>query len=456
MPAVNLESGRIAILGVGREGQAAREYLRSQYPDIELSLLAEAEPDRALSAALSDHDQLHIGPLSRAGLEQFDILVRSPGVSPYRKCIQNARAAGVRITTPSNLWFAGHENEQTICITGTKGKSTTSALLAHILRSLGCRVRLAGNIGLPLLACDDRGVDWWIIELSSYQLADLEARPDISVILNLSPEHLDWHGSEQAYIEDKLRLAELAGDRPLVLNAGDTLLTELFAERESVSWFNSAGGIRAGQGGLFDADSPLPVVPPEGLPGAHNLSNTAAALTVLRIIGADISTAGQSISSFRSLPHRLQTLGERAGIRYVNDSISSTPVATVAALETLGGQVTLLLGGLDRGLDWTPYLGRIKARLPVSIIGIPDNGPRVIREMRQAGISPPNGLHESKNLPDAVELAQELTPQGGLVLLSPGAPSFPQFRDFSDRGRQFTELCGFIHDPVEPFQADKK
>jgi UDP-N-acetylmuramoylalanine--D-glutamate ligase len=456
MSATDFESGRIAILGIGREGQAAREYLRSQYPDIDLSLLAEAEPDRALSAVLSDHDQLYIGPLSQAGLEKFDILVRSPGVSPYRKCIQNARAAGVRLTTPSNLWFAGHENEQTVCITGTKGKSTTSALLAHILQSLGYRVRLAGNIGLPLLACDDRDVDWWIIELSSYQLADLEARPGISVILNLSPEHLDWHGSEQAYLDDKLRLAELAGDRPLVLNAGDSLLAELFASRGNVSWFNSVDGIRAGQGGLFDAGSPLAVVPPEGLPGAHNLSNTAAALTVLRIIDEDITAAGQSISSFRSLPHRLQMLGEKAGIRYVNDSISSTPVATVAALEALGGQVTLLLGGLDRGLDWTPYMGRIKARLPASIIGIPDNGPRVIGEMRQAGITPPNGLHESENLVDAVELAKELTPQGGLVLLSPGAPSFPQFRDFSDRGRQFTELCDFIPEQTEPFQTGKK
>ena len=152
--------------------------------------------------------------MSEAGLENFDILVRSPGISPYRKSMQRARAAGANLTSPSNLWFAAHPDQNTICVTGTKGKSTTSALLAHMLESCGFRVRLAGNIGLPLLACDDRDVDWWVIELSSYQLADLEADPDVSVILNLSSEHLDWHGNEQTYRQDKLRLAALAGAGP--------------------------------------------------------------------------------------------------------------------------------------------------------------------------------------------------------------------------------------------------
>jgi UDP-N-acetylmuramoylalanine--D-glutamate ligase len=276
-------------------------------------------------------------------------------------------------------------------------------------------------------------------------LADLEADPVISVILNLSSDHLDWHGSEQTYRDDKLRLATLAGRRPLIANAADTVLSEALSGYSDTVWFNSNSGFRVEQDKLFDGETQLPALLPEGLPGAHNLSNIAAALTVLRAVGAKLSIGVQSIASFPCLPHRLQTIGERAGVRFVSDSISSAPVATMAALEAFSGQiVTLLVGGLDRGLDWTPYMDKIRGNLPNAVIGIPDNGSRIIREMQRANISPQSGLHEAQDLAEAVKLAQELTPPGGIVLLSPGAPSFPRFDDYCDRGRQFCALCGFV------------
>jgi UDP-N-acetylmuramoylalanine--D-glutamate ligase len=445
-------SGRVAILGIGREGQAAWRFLRTLYPDMQISLLAESAPDPGFMEQLSVNDRVIIGPLSEAGLEGFDTLVRSPGISPYRDSLQRARNTGAGITSPSNLWFASHPDQKTICITGTKGKSTTAAMLAHMLQACGYRVRLAGNIGLPLLSCDDREVDWWVVELSSYQLTDLEASPTIPVILNLSPEHLDWHRGEQNYREDKLRLARLSGRQSLVANASDPVLAESLSGYRNSIWFNTPGGFRVEGGRLFDGKTPLQPDVPEGLPGVHNLSNIAAALTVLRVIGADLAEGMRSIASFRSLPHRLQTVGERAGVRFINDSISSTPVATVAALEAFAGQkITLLVGGLDRGLDWTPYFSRIKVLLPDAIIGIPDNGPRIIREMRGAGIRPENGIHEVADLEAAVRLAGKLALPGGLVLLSPGAPSFPRYNDYRDRGRQFTLLSGFEFSEWEPF-----
>jgi UDP-N-acetylmuramoylalanine--D-glutamate ligase len=443
--APEFETSRVAILGIGREGQAAWRYLRTLHPSMQLTLVAEAAPEKDFVAQLTENDHLQTGPLAEAGLDEFDILIRSPGISVYRNSIQRAHEAGVSITTPSNLWFAAHSDQNTICVTGTKGKSTTSALLAHMLESCGYRVRLAGNIGLPLLACDDRGVDWWVIELSSYQLADLEGDPAISVLLNLSEEHLDWHGSEQNYRDDKLRLVKLTGPRPLIANASDPLLRAALSGRSNTLWFNSLSGFRVERGSLFDGETELSAHPPQGLPGAHNLSNAAAALTVLRTIGADISTGIGSIASFRCLPHRLQCLGERFGIRYIDDSISSTPVATAAALEAFSGQkVTLLVGGLERGLDWTPYMREIRVRLPSAIIGIPDNGLRIIREMKRAEVNPENGLHSTPDLAEAVALAQKLTPPGGVVLLSPGAPSFPRFSDYRERGRRFSDLCGFV------------
>jgi UDP-N-acetylmuramoylalanine--D-glutamate ligase len=447
---LDFERNRVAVLGTGREGRAVRDFLRARYPAIELALLAEQAPEEDFVAGLCDRDRLHVGPLSEAGLNGYDILVRSPGISPYRKCLRDAVASGAAVTTPSNLWFEAHRGEQTICITGTKGKSTTSALLAHLLEASGYATRLAGNIGQPLLSCDDRGVDWWVIELSSYQLADLEARPTVAVILNLSPEHLDWHGNLAAYRADKLRLAELSAGRPLIVNAADAQLRAEFLDRANTAWFNSADGFRVKNGELFDGDRPFPVQLPVELPGEHNLSNLAAALTVLREIGADLSVASAALPAFRGLPHRLEVIGEMDSVRYVDDSISSTPVATLAALEAYRGQsVSLLLGGLDRGLDWAPHIERMRSILPHAIVGIPDSGERLIDLLGQAGVSPPGGLHSAASMEEGVTRAKKLTPPGGVVLLSPGAPSFPRFRDYRERGRRFADACGIERPGLE-------
>jgi UDP-N-acetylmuramoylalanine--D-glutamate ligase len=448
----DLRGARVAILGTGREGRAAWRYLRAADPGIPLTLVDERPPAAEFLSRLTEHDRIHSGPLSGAGLEDFDVLVRSPGISPYRDCLRRAIDAGVVVTSPSNLWFAAHPGERTICVTGTKGKSTTAALLAQALSACGQAVRLAGNIGRPLLDCDDHGVDWWVIELSSYQLADLEARPDVAVLLNLTPEHLDWHGGEAAYRRDKLRLAELAAGRPIVANALDPVLREALAEVGGIVWFNNPAGLRTEQGNLFDGPDLLEIRVPDDLPGRHNLSNIAAALTAVRVAGSDLQVAIRGIEAFRPLPHRLQTCGVRAGVRCVNDSISSTPMATAAALESFAGQqVTLIVGGLDRGIDWKPYMRVFLRYPPLAVIGMPASGPRILATLAGEGLRPVQGFHDTADLAEAVELALRSTPPNAVVLLSPGAPSFPQFRDYRERGRRFAELCGFQLAEVEPF-----
>ncbi len=445
MKRADLIDRKVGILGLGREGQAAREYLRSVVPELGLTLICESQPDRAIAAQLGEKDRLITGPLSAARLEQFDLLIRSPGISPYRSSLQAARNAGVEITTPSNLWFSTHPDEKTICISGTKGKSTTSALIAHVLRCCGYRVRLAGNIGQPLLSCNDQDVDWWVIELSSFQLTDLNAKPSMAVMLNLSEDHLDWHGSEQVYRRDKLRLLELAAGSSLIVNAADPVLVDALSARTDISWFNSAAGIHVEGSLILDGEELLPLSVPAELPGAHNLANIAAALSVVRMIGADVLKAVRGIDSFQSLPHRLQLVGERDGVRFINDSIASSPVATAAALKAMSGHpVTLIVGGLDRGLDWTPYMKAFESSMPQAVIAIPDNGPRIIEALKKANLQAEHGFHVAVTLAKAVELAGEITASGGVVLLSPGAPSFGQFVDYRDRGRQFARLCGFV------------
>ncbi|HKX57136.1 MAG TPA: UDP-N-acetylmuramoyl-L-alanine--D-glutamate ligase, partial [Xanthomonadales bacterium] len=389
-----LRGKRIAILGAGREGQATYHWLKHQLGDCNLPVFAETPAEAEFVQSLLVGDSIQIGKLSEAPLEDFEVLLRSPGISPYRPELQRVQAAGAQITSPSSLWFASHPDAKTICVTGTKGKSTTSALTAHMLRACGQRVQLAGNIGMPLLACDDADVDWWVIELSSYQLSDLQARPTIGVLLNFSPEHLDWHGGLAGYRRDKLRLAGLTASGGLVINAADSVLSAEFSSLDSVSWFNSPQGIRTEDREFRDGESRLEVCMPDHMPGKHNRSNVAAALTAVRKAGFELAPAIASLSSYESLPHRLQVLGERQGVTWINDSIASTPVATSAALESLAGKsVVLLVGGLDRGLDWSIYLRDFHAHTPKALIAMPDNGPAVIKTLKQLGIVCRAGEH---------------------------------------------------------------
>ena len=447
----DLENLRVAILGMGREGQAVWRRLRTRFPDKPLSIFTESDLDEQFAPELTEgRDHHFLGPLSKAPLGQFDVLVRSAGISPYRYEMQQLKASGVQFTTASNLWFAENPQARTICISGTMGKSTTAALTAHMLSCAGLKACLAGNIGKPMLACDDTDVDWWVLELSSYQIADLVAEPGLALLLNLSAEHLDWHGSFEHYTRDKLRLAELAGNDRIVANFADPLLRGKLAGRTGVSWFNHERSWWAGYGEV-DGHDGTRVRAPDSFSGQHNMHNLAAVLTVLDKLDIEIPDVEQALASFKGLPHRLQFIGEKEGVRYVNDSISTTPVSVTAALETIGHEdVVLLLGGMDRGLEWDTFAAGVAAYMPHAIITLPDNGAKIFASLERAGAHPGGGLHQAANLADAVTLARTLVPEGGCILLSPGAPSFPHFRDFVDRGNQFIELSGIEKDTWSP------
>ena len=440
----DLASDSVAILGLGREGQAVWRQIRSRFPDKAISLFAEsAALDGFVETLDPVLDQCHIGPLDVERLKQFDLLIRSAGISPYRAELQQLRSLGVRFTTANTLWFAENPDAKTICISGTKGKSTTAALTAHLLNCAGVNARLAGNIGRPMLDCESTAVDWWVIELSSYQISDLEAAPDVSMILNLSDEHIDWHGGAERYRADKLRLAELAGRGRLIANFSDSMLTESLKGRGDVIWFNSTGGWQAGDGEVVFGAGARVVAAPASLPGEHNMQNLAAALTVIDELGLEISDLDQALASFTGLPHRLQIIGVQGDVSYVDDSISTTPVSVAAALKTIGTEaVVLLLGGMDRGLDWSDFTDGLASQPPLAIITMPDNGPKILASLRESGVKPAGGLHAVGDLPQAVKLAQTLVPGNGTILLSPGAPSFPHFRDFEDRGHQFARCAG--------------
>ena len=435
------EGRRVGILGAGREGRAVWRYIQNRLPGQRVTVFSESPVDAELSTELSElGHELSVGPLDASRLASFDILVRSPGISPYREELIGLGSA--RMTTASSIWFTENPSARTICITGTKGKSTTTALTTHLLCAAGCNAVSAGNIGQPMLELDSAGVDWWVTELSSYQICDLDAQPTIGAILNLAEEHLDWHGGRDAYRRDKMRLASLASSGRLVANWADDDLREALSGHGDVSWFNRAGGWSV------DGDAVTRSGGDESyhlarLPGGHNLANLAAALTLAELAHALPVDVQASLDGFQGLPHRLFTIGEVEGLRFVDDSLSTTPQAVLAALEAHAGlPVTLLVGGLDRGLDWFDASHRIQALNPYSVIALPDNGPHILEMLARARLDAQGGMHAVRGMDEAVAKAREITPRGGVVLLSPGAPSFPHFRDYRERGQAFARAAG--------------
>jgi UDP-N-acetylmuramoylalanine--D-glutamate ligase len=453
-----LEGRRVALWGWGREGRAAHHAVRSRLPSLPLTLFCN-EAEAAEATALGDHQLSVETHATGERLSAFDIVIKSPGISPYAPVARSATEAGTRFVGGTSLWFAEHAQADgivahSICVTGTKGKSTTTSLLAHLLRAAGHRTALAGNIGLPLLEVlePQPAPDYWAIELSSYQTGDVvasDARPDIAIVLNLFPEHLDWHGSEARYIEDKLKLVTGAHPRVAVLNAADPRLAALSLPRSDVHWFNHADGWHLREDALYRGDAFVMDTRPLPLPGRHNRSNLCAVLTALEAAGIEALPLAAHASSFRPLPNRLQTMGTRAGITWVNDSISTTPHATLAALECFAGRrIALLVGGHDRGVDWSDFAAHMRVQAPHAIITMGANGPRIHALLAAVAAEGGFSLAGVETLPEAVAAARAALDGDGVVLLSPGAPSFGQYRDYVARGRHFAELAGFDPDGV--------
>jgi len=303
-------------------------------------------------------------------------------------------------------------------------------------------------------------------------------RPDIAILTNLFPEHLDWHGSEVRYLADKLALLHDAKPRIAILNAHDPHLSALQLPGSRIILFGHETGWHLRGEWLYRADTPILDTTSLPLPGLHNHQNLCAVLAAIDALKKNPSPFGRGegvreprkpvnptqqtqcwgrhhttdaailtnhLKTFTPLPHRLQSLGSRDGITWINDSISTTPHATLAALEVYKGQpIALLLGGHDRGLDWTHFAHAIQSHPPHTIILLGQTAPRLHSLLAPLAASNLFHLHTASNLSQAVTLARNALQQdGGIAILSPGAPSFDTHRDYTDRGQQFAELAGF-------------
>jgi len=467
-----LKDSSVLILGLGREGQSTWRFLRALFPDKILGAadrlpLAELPREAADLLRGDSRARLHLGPEYLAGLSQYDVIVKSPGIPATLPAYARAVAEGRRITSQTDLFFSNCPGT-IIGVTGTKGKSTTASLIHAILKQAGRKAFmvgdtgarpldlrkafLVGNIGVPALdllsQADQESL--FVYELSSHQLEGLRQSPHIAVLLNIVPEHLDYYESFAQYVAAKENIARYQGKRDWLVYDADHALPREIAWRSpgqrlacSLEALSVPGCAAVGDsivyalGEEWQGKIAVREVP---LPGRFNLLNVAAAVGVGRLLGVEPGEIVEAVRRFQPLEHRLERVGTYGGITFYNDAIATVPEATIAALDTLGEDVeTILLGGADRKLDFSLLAERLLRSNIRTAILFPPTGSRIWRAI--CALEPAAEARFTRffveSMEEAVALAKEHTTQGKICLHSPASPSFGLFRDYRDRGEQF-------------------
>lgn len=412
MHLADLSGKLVIILGFGREGRAMYDVLKLSGKTSRIIVTDEQKIDVPEYHELAD---------AIAAVTAETIVIKSPGIPWHRAYVEEMQNAGAHFTSSTNLFMTERKGRGMIIgVTGTKGKSTTSSLLAHVLKEAGRRVVLAGNIGEPSIAHLNEPDDTiFVLEMSSYQLADLTVAPDIAMIINLYEEHMDWHGDVASYHTAKMRIADLqTANDVFVYNEKFPKLVELSKRVKSKT---ISFGDRS--------DASLDHL---HLLGDHNRENAVGVLAITDYLGIDRVVVGRAFESFKSLPHRLQDLGVVRGVRFVNDSISTTPQSALAAIDVYKDSIrAMILGGQDRGYNFTELAQRVvELKLRCYIL---KNGEHVAGAIRSAGGNP----IMMSDFHDIVHDVFEHLAEGSTCLLSPASPSYGQFKNFEDRGEQF-------------------
>jgi UDP-N-acetylmuramoylalanine--D-glutamate ligase len=449
-----LAGKRVTVMGLGRFGGGAGvvRFLAGNGARVTVTDLKTADDLAESLDAIAEFDleAVHLGGHLEQDFRETDLLVVNPAVPRSSKWLKIAEEAGVPLSSEIGL-FLQYNPASVIGVTGSNGKSTTAALIHHLLQTHGLTSHLGGNIGGSLLNSLDEiaASDWVVLELSSFQLAALDrmfCSPNIAVITNFTPNHLDWHGSVDDYRRAKQTILRWqCADGHAVLPADDPNASHWPVHSQTV-WFglNDTGGrgvfLSECQHELIyrTADSerswPLPQHCP--LPGKHNLENILAATAAALSAGISGDHITSSLESFHPLPHRLEFVGEYAGRRFYNDSISTTPESTIAALESFDEPVVLLVGGYDKQVDLTPMAQTIAERTKaVALMG--QTAERLCESLNAAAAPKTVNCCVTESFADAFNWAIQQSYPGDIVLLSPGCASYDWFLDFRDRGEQF-------------------
>jgi UDP-N-acetylmuramoylalanine--D-glutamate ligase len=413
----------VGIFGLGREGEASLRACRARGVE---PVLVDDRP--------RDADVLATGDGGLEALLGCDVVIKTPGISRYSPEIEKLVGTGVQVVGGLGLWLAEADLRRVVCITGTKGKSTTSSITGHLLNGLGHRTLTGGNLGVPPFDPEvGADFDYWVIEVSSYQAVDVAVSPPVVAVTSLHPDHLPWHRDDpEVYYRDKLSLAARPGADLTIANGDSALIRErraLLGPR--VRW-------------VCATDDPDAMwLAPLQLLGVHNRRNALIARAVVAALGVaeadDPAALEAAAAGYGGLPSRLQAIGTVDGVTFVDDGLSTNVLPTLAAVEAFPDRrVALIVGGQDRGIDYRALGEGLRARrVPLHVVTTPDNGSRIRRELESADPGPAISAVDAPDLDEAVRVAYEWARPDGVVLLSPAAPSFGQFRDYRDRGAAF-------------------
>lgn len=456
---IELANEEVLVVGLGSSGVSAARLLSSLDAKVH-AIDSSSEPLRADFASELDLPGVIVetGIEMPPGLSRYALLVVSPGVPDRAPVLQAAREAGIPVISELELGYRVMEEYDSVAITGTNGKTTTTELVGRMLSRTpkGGVSRVCGNIGEPVTAQYGfiRQGDILIMEVSSFQLQNIDRfRARVSVLLNIAPDHYDWHSGYPEYCHAKSRIiSNMREDDLLVYNMDDPETVRIAGMANGVtagfSLRKTAGSsiwVEGGEvrcGAPFEPASIMPLSEFR-LIGPHNLENLLAATAAAVAVGQEVSVIREQASSFNGLPHRVEYVAERDGIRFFNDSKATNPHATMSAFRSFGSTLVPILGGRNKGLSFREIAFEVRRRLlDESVSGVVLYGEcagEIKQEFEEAGICDHPGVIEATTMDEAVQVAFSLVGERGFVLFSPATASFDMFNDYEDRGEAFKD-----------------
>lgn len=432
---IDYTNRKVLIVGAGKSGLAAARFLQARGAAVTISDNRPPTSDPGFPVVGQD----------ATDSDGFDLLIQSPGVPLEIPLFERARARGARIIGELEL-AAPELSGYIIGITGANGKTTTTALTGHIFRHAGLPTQVGGNIGVPVtdLVAESNPDGYVVLELSSFQLETVETfRARISMVLNITPDHLDRHGTMERYIDAKARLVETqTAEDFAILNAAEPNARGLASRTPAtVIWFNlsepAANGVACFEDHLWLGPEKWIPVSDIPLPGRHNVENVMAAAAAAWLAGVDKDSIAAAIRSFPGVEHRIEFARELDGVKYYNDSKATNVDAAEKALDAFPGNLWIILGGKDKNSDYRPLAPRLAAKAK-SILLIGKAAPIIRTQLSEVDSSLP--LTDCDTLDEAIRTARRLAEPGDIVLLSPACASFDQYQSYEHRGRHFKDL----------------
>lgn len=428
---------KVLILGFGREGRSTLKFIRRHFPGLTIGIADRNKDIDTGQIQGAGSINLHRGEHYLEAVRHYDVVIKSPGIRP--EVIENDREPRTWLSQTDLFLECYHR--QIIGVTGTKGKSTTSSLIFHLLREAGKDALLVGNIGQPAFDLLDRisGQTHIIYELSAHQLMHVRHSPHVAILLNLFPEHLDYFGETTKYYTAKLNISRFQHpDDFLIYDEKNPGIRDVFNIKNTPATLIPIEGNEPGDH-FFETSFYKKIIERSHLKGAHNQKNLLAAAIACKITGLNDDELISGAASFAPLEHRLEFVGTFCGIDFYNDSISTIPQSTIEALKTIPDVDTLILGGFDRGLEYSELLNFLACSSVRQIVFTGPAGKRMMHEYE---------THKSGGQDcrfagsfDELHLLMQQTRQGMSCVLSPAASSYDAFRDFEERGRAFKKMA---------------